>query len=179
MPHVHCDLIAASENCSSLTYGNVRLVWNWKNKSCTVTSNPFSISCFDSCILLIQAWTGPFPWPFGCVLSAAAEGQRALAHPHSLVQFLGSHTDSTVSFLPQQHYGLVRENVWPTASHMDHAQKQTRRQQLSSLWELELADVYINMKKTMTSFSEVEILLIFWVFLQVPTEFVSGPDLVQ
>lgn len=58
---------------------------------------PYSLSCFGSGNLHQQAWTGIFPWPFGCVPPAAEEGQRALAYTHSLVQFLGSFINRTTA----------------------------------------------------------------------------------
>lgn len=64
-------------------------------------------------------WTISMSFWLGCS-SAAEEGQRALAHPHSLVQFLGSFINRTAEqcFLsPNSITAYLEENLWMTASH--------------------------------------------------------------
>lgn len=61
-----------------------------------------------------------------CSSSAAEEGQRALANPHSLVQFLGSYIDNTAEKSLLYHDSTM---AWKKTSgwlplYTDHAQKQ-------------------------------------------------------
>lgn len=108
-----------------------------------------------------------------CSSSAAEEGQRALAHPHSLVQFLGSFIDRTAEqSLLSPNSTLAWLAVWLTASLMDHVQKCTEFvlllrgkqqvilitkfvQELCSQWEWEL-EVLSTKTKNTTDVSGIE-----------------------
>lgn len=59
-----------------------------------------------------------------CSLSAAEEGQRSLAHPYSLVQFLGSYIDSTAeqSLLHPDSIMAWLQKTSGSLPHIDHAQ---------------------------------------------------------